>query len=78
MVNKTKTNTVMDMVFYATFYNISAMSWQSALLVEKKPEDPLKTTDLTLVTDKLHLIMLYRVCHAMSESRTHSFSVDKH
>jgi len=44
----------------------------------KKPEDPLKTTDLTLVTDKLHLIMLYRVCPSMSESRTHSFSVDKH
>ena len=36
------------MVFYATFNNISAISWQSVLLV-KKPEKP---TDLLQVTEK--------------------------
>jgi ferredoxin-like protein FixX len=34
------------MVFIATFNNISVISWQSVLLVEK-------TTDLSQVTDKL-------------------------
>jgi len=34
------------MVFNATFNNISVISWQSVLLVEK-------TTDLSQVTDKL-------------------------
>jgi len=39
--------------FNATFNNISAISWQSVLVVGK-PEYPEKTTDLTQVTDKLY------------------------
>ena len=42
------------MVFNATFNNISVISWQSVLLVEK-------TTDLPQVIDKLYHIMLYPV-----------------
>ena len=42
------------MVFNATFSNISVVSWQSVLLVEK-------TTDLPQVTDKLYHIILYPV-----------------
>jgi hypothetical protein len=42
------------MVFNATFYNISVISWQSVLLVEEtNGEYTEKTTDLLQVTDKL-------------------------
>jgi hypothetical protein len=42
----------MVMVFSATFNNISAISWQSVLLVEETGvPDPEKTTDLPQVTD---------------------------
>ncbi len=43
------------MVFNATFNNISALLWQSVLLVEENGE----THYLPQVTDKLYHIMLY-------------------
>ena len=57
------------MVFNATFNNISVILWRSFLLMEELGV-PGKTTDPSLVTDKLYHIVLYRVHPAMSRNRT--------
>jgi hypothetical protein len=65
------------MVFNVTFNSIAIISWRSVLL-RKKPEYLVKTTDMPHVTDKLYYIMLYRVHLVMSGIRTHNVSCDMH
>ena len=50
------------MVFKATFNNISATSWQSVLLVEVTGV-PVKTTDLSQVTDLSHNVVFITSSH---------------
>jgi hypothetical protein len=60
-------------LWYATFNNISAILWQSVLLVEETGEPGEKNTDLSQVTDKLYHIMLYQVLQSQNSVKFHIY-----
>jgi hypothetical protein len=64
-------------VFYATFNNISAISWRSVLLV-RKLEYPEKTINLPQMTDKLFSRNVVSSTPRLSGVRTHNVSHDMH
>ena len=66
----------MDMVFNATFNNISAILWRSVYRW-RTPEYPEKTTDLLQVADKLYHIKLYRVHLVSLRFELTTFSGDR-
>ena len=65
------------MVLYATFNNISVISWWSVLLVEEIGV-PRKNPNLSQVTDKLYYIMMYRIHLTTNGVQTPNFSGDGH
>ena len=57
-----------------TFNNISVISWQLVLLLEKTTN----LSQVTLVTDKLYHIILYRAHITLNRVQTRNFSGDRH
>jgi hypothetical protein len=60
------------MVFNATFNNISVISWQSVLLVEKTGENHRPVTSQTLSHNAVSST------HRLGVIRTHNFSDDRY
>jgi hypothetical protein len=66
----------MIMVFNTTFNNISAISWQSVLMVEET-RVPGETADLPQVTENI-ITLFVSSTHHLRGVRTHNDSGDRH